>query len=504
MKKLLIAIIILANIGLFAVTNKISVQSDEVELKFENVKIKNISFYSGKDIEVKFSKSDNVIIEQSENVVTFSADSKVKINIKLPESKSYIYKAGDSVCKFNPEGVIIQGDDGEIVEFSEGKLVVIDGDETRVEIGDQGIIVHDDDKRVEISSRGIIVESEDENTYLTGFWGRLLGSIIKSVAKTSVSFAGKKPEKIAKYFINDEDVDFSSTYITFDDETEGDELYTEEFYQTYQPAKGLKVNVSNKNGKVVIQTWEEDYIDIYAIKKTRKNEKELEKVEINLLEIDGLTIETKYLSEHPVPKVSVSYEIKVPEDVLLGDIQSSNGKIEIKGVRGESKLSTSNAKIIVYDFDGNLTLHTSNGPINVEDVTGTVTARTSNARITIEDVAKSVKATTSNGTIEIEDSPIITEVITSNAKIRVEIIDLENDVNFITSNGEIKLYFSSSLNANIEATTSNGRINLSDLEVITRSISKNSLSGRIGEGGYTIIARTSNASINLYSIEKLY
>ncbi len=204
MKQILIVILMLSNIFLMAAREEISIKSDEVELCFENVEIDDLVFSEGEKVIVEYEKTDNVKIEKSNDKILISSPTEKKINIWLPKSKSYFFKKDEAFIRFNFEQVTINTDEGEIVDFSNGKLTVIDKeDNTKVVIDSQGIHVDEDGEKVEITSEGITVESEDGDKVITGFWGQLLGGVIKSVASTAINYAGENPEEIIKNIINE-------------------------------------------------------------------------------------------------------------------------------------------------------------------------------------------------------------------------------------------------------------------------------------------------------------
>ena len=53
----------------------------------------------------------------------------------------------------------------------------------------------------------------------------------------------------------------------------------EEFRETYKLKSGSPLSVENTNGSISVTVWDKDYVDVYAVKKTRKDEDELKKVE---------------------------------------------------------------------------------------------------------------------------------------------------------------------------------------------------------------------------------
>ena len=351
MKKVaIISLVLIAILMLYAKSQKISVSGDKIELKFEKVNIKSIKFIDDNDIIFESVKKVEVTAEVKENVVTFSAPEFVKIKLMLPENKLYTYRSEDAICEFTTDQVTVNGDDGEIVIFNkEGLSVLSDDGESLVQIGDEGIIINEDDEKVVISSEGIIIDNEDEYKEITGFWGKLLGSFIKAVAKGSVSIVSKNPDKIMKHIINNEDDDnFYNFSFSDSDDDDNNELISTTFNSTYDPGKFKDLKVINYQGFVKIDKWSKDYIDIYAEIKTRKNKAELEKINIEIYEQDAIVIEVIKLEKKP--KVWVEFIIKVPESVNISEVYTSNGKIQLTDLSGDAKLNTSNGKIKVQTF----------------------------------------------------------------------------------------------------------------------------------------------------------
>jgi hypothetical protein len=257
--------------------------------------------------------------------------------------------------------------------------------------------------------------------------------------------------------------------------------HREKFQRTYDMEPGTKLDVYNINGKIEVSKWEKDKLEVIAIKETSRGKEELDKVKIEVTTNGDIEVKTVYLDKRV--KALVHYEVKVPGNVVLRNIESSNGLIYIDGTKGPSVLKTSNGRIEVKDVDGDLNLHTSNGAINVENARGFVNAGTS------------------NGSIDIKETEGISKVKNSNGSIKVEIPNIRGDIiDLVTSNGSIDVYIDIGLDVDIEMDTSNGRIKLHDIEMILSEIEKTYVKGRLGKGGTKINIRTSNGSIDLYKL----
>ncbi len=257
--------------------------------------------------------------------------------------------------------------------------------------------------------------------------------------------------------------------------------HTEKFHQTYTLKPGTRIKVYNIKGKIEISKWDEDKVEVNALKSTRVGKDELKKVKIEVTMNGDMEIRTKYLEKKA--KVAVDYEIKVPGNVVVTNVETSNGGIELKGTQGPSSLNTSNGRIKVEDVDGDIDVEASNGQIKIEDVSGYVNAETS------------------NGWIDIKGSAGISKVITSNGSIKVEIPDIKgNGVEIETSLGSIELYISPDLNADIEMSTSLGTVSYHDIKLAVSESKETHVRGKLGKGGPKIMVNTSMGSIDLYKL----
>ncbi len=237
----------------------------------------------------------------------------------------------------------------------------------------------------------------------------------------------------------------------------------EEFRETYDVAAGSAVSVDSFNGSIEVSGWDKNYVEVYAVKKTRYGREELDKAEIRVTQDGGLTVET--LQQGTNVRVSVSYEIKLPSGVLAGRLHTSNGDIGVVGVQGDADASTSNGSIEINGVEGYVSADTSNGQVAIAGTTGVR------------------KAESSNGSV------------------KVELLTLEDDLDVTTSNGQIALYLADGIGADLEARTSNGKVSLHDIDVTATELSGKEVNGTIGGGGPRLNVNTSNGDIDLYALE---
>jgi DUF4097 and DUF4098 domain-containing protein YvlB len=282
--------------------------------------------------------------------------------------------------------------------------------------------------------------------------------------------------------------------------------YEREFKKTYDVHPGMKMRISNRNGKIDIKTWDKEQVEIFAVIGSNKSEAELDKVDIDVSVNENIEIITKYPGDESDKKEEkdsddndsgfwdfikwitkcrgravVDYEIKIPAHIVVSYAESTNGEIDLNGTKGPSEVKT------------------TNGRIKIEDVTGDVQARTTNGQVEIENAEGFVNAKTTNGKIIVKGSKGIEKLSTTNGSIEAEIKEIkEGGTEIRTTNGSIELGLAESINAVLELNTSNGRIDIDDFAFEMISQNKNKyMKGKIGKGGEEIKASTINGSIKI-------
>ena len=218
------------------------------------------------------------------------------------------------------------------------------------------------------------------------------------------------------------------------------------------------------NGNLELSAWDENNITIDGVKKSRFGQEELDKINIDINNLnDIIQIETKYTGKR-LSTPSVDMNIKIPSFITVEELTTSNGAIQLSGLHGNISAISSNGAIIIDDVDGYVTAETSNGKI---EVTGT------------------------NG---------ISDLLTSNGEILAEINHISRNITILTSNGRINLYINQSIDADVDIQTSNGNININGLTFNLTSSSSKHMIGKLGNGGKLILVQTSNGNININKI----
>jgi len=275
--------------------------------------------------------------------------------------------------------------------------------------------------------------------------------------------------------------------------------FTADFHSSYPLNATGKVSVETFNGSIEISGWDQNTIDISCTKYGPTQSA-----------ADDLRVETDHTPDAvsvrvvrpsaPRNHLGARFVIKLPRGALLDRLTASNGSIRTSDGVGPARFRTSNGSIEVKGLRGALDAQTSNAAIELTDVAGDATLHTSNGRIRTANLKGALDATTSNGGVHAEvdraDRPVRIE--SSNGSVELTLPDgFSRDVRVSTSNSGITLRLPSSSHAHILARTSNSSIS-SDFDLNMRGeISKNSIDGTIGSGGPLIDLNTSNGGIRL-------
>jgi DUF4097 and DUF4098 domain-containing protein YvlB len=245
--------------------------------------------------------------------------------------------------------------------------------------------------------------------------------------------------------------------------TAGAAELSETIDRTFDVRAGADFVLSNVNGKITIDSWDQAKIRVIAHKEVDGDRSELKKA-LAALRVEmqprngGLTVITHYPKENNgVGSIfdwlsgdhidaNVRYEITVPRSMNV-DVTNTNGAIHLTNVSGKHELDTTNGKIEVKRCSGSLDASTTNGAISAE----------------LLRVAQG------------------------------------QPLRFETTNGRIELALPAGAGADLDASTTNGSIN-SDIPVATTRTSSNSLRGTINGGGSSLRMRTTNGGIMIRSV----
>lgn len=269
-----------------------------------------------------------------------------------------------------------------------------------------------------------------------------------------------------------------------------------------------RVEVNTRNGRVELRSAAVKDVEISGFKclnvwSLADGERMLPELEVyagaHAARPDTLLIELRVPETLRHNNPSASFVVAVPQPCAV-NIDTSNGSIEVAGLKGDVDLDTNNGHIEVTDVDGRVRADTSNGRVVVEDVRGDVLADTSNGRILARRITGRCELYTSNGSVRVEQADGELEVRTSNGGVDVDADPSAGArVNVTTSNGSIRMRVPESFGADIDLRTSNGRITTALGSATFRHIKagRDRFAAEMNGGGGVLRASTSNGRIEL-------
>ena len=236
---------------------------------------------------------------------------------------------------------------------------------------------------------------------------------------------------------------------------------SKEFKRSFHFLQGGQVDLSNVNGKISVESWDVDSVEVYALIKVKARNREDGEAFMRKVKILVDNQPNRLVIEPDYPKnkigglldwifgrrveVRIDFSMKVPSETNLS-LKSVNGEVDVDSIKGECRLRTTNGRIRAKRIEGSVNAHTVNGKITVW-------------------LAK---------------------------------VDQKTDMSFKTVNGGIELYLPESARANIEASCVNGGISSDFPLEVKGEFNSRHLRGAINGGGGLINLKTVNGGIHIY------
>ena len=223
---------------------------------------------------------------------------------------------------------------------------------------------------------------------------------------------------------------------------------TKDYDRTYPLQPGGTFELQNVNGTVEVQGWDQDVVEVHAVKTAKLKESDLARVSIEVnATAQGVSVATHYPQNEGV-EVAVEYTIHVPHGARVEHLGTVNGTLIVAGVDQVEELRTVNGNIEVYGADRTVHAHTTNGNVRLE-----------------LSHAHGLSGTFAE-----------------------------------TTNGSVVLALPANAQADLEARCLNGNF-LSELPVaMENSLRPRELHGKLGQGGAPIKLRTINGGIRVVAL----
>jgi DUF4097 and DUF4098 domain-containing protein YvlB len=144
---------------------------------------------------------------------------------------------------------------------------------------------------------------------------------------------------------------------------------TERFEQTYSFSPTGKIEVSNVNGSITIDTWDSPQIKLEVVK-TANSKEALADLTVNIeATLNNFSVDVDYGNWKNKGKwnrnsnLEASFHLTVPRTAVLNEIQTVNGSVTIDNSNNYTKASTVNGTVQATRLQGNSELSTVNGTV---------------------------------------------------------------------------------------------------------------------------------------------
>jgi len=142
--------------------------------------------------------------------------------------------------------------------------------------------------------------------------------------------------------------------------------FDEVFQRSFPLPAGGRFTLENVNGSVQVDGWEQERVEIRAVKSARENPQDLSRVEIEVqANAAAIAVRTRYPQNDGID-VRVEYRVRVPYRVLLGRVATVNGTVSVRGVEGAGELRSVNGNVELVDGAGRFSARTTNGNVRLE------------------------------------------------------------------------------------------------------------------------------------------
>jgi DUF4097 and DUF4098 domain-containing protein YvlB len=148
---------------------------------------------------------------------------------------------------------------------------------------------------------------------------------------------------------------------------------TEEFHQTYPLSPAGRVSISNINGDVTINVWDQPSVKVDAVKRAN-SQQSLSDASIDVQNTgDSVKIRTKYPEnqfndrrDREDSPASVEYTLTIPRGASLDGAELVNGSLDVEGLQGDLHASLVNGTVKATGLGGEVKISTVNGGIGAE------------------------------------------------------------------------------------------------------------------------------------------
>ena len=185
---------------------------------------------------------------------------------------------------------------------------------------------------------------------------------------------------------------------------------TEKFEQNYPFDANGTVSVSNINGSIIVEAWDNPQVKLEVVK-TADSKESLENVEVKIdARQNVFRVETDYENGRGGWKngrsLEVAFHLTVPRTAMLNEIETVNGSVTVSNFTNYTKVSAVNGEVSAANLRGNADLSTVNGTVTADfqslEAVKNIALETVNGKVRLtvpSDANATLKADSLNGEI---------------------------------------------------------------------------------------------------------
>lgn len=144
---------------------------------------------------------------------------------------------------------------------------------------------------------------------------------------------------------------------------------TERFEQLYSFNSNGRIDISNINGSITVEAWDNPQIKLEYVKVSDERER-LADVDVKIeAGQDNFRVKADYVKRKNnwnKGKLYVEFRLMVPRNAVLDEVSSVNGNVKISDMTNKVEASAVNGNISAKNLSGELNISTVNGTINAE------------------------------------------------------------------------------------------------------------------------------------------
>lgn len=268
------------------------------------------------------------------------------------------------------------------------------------------------------------------------------------------------------------------------------QAFPRELHESYNLNSEGTVSISNTSGNIRITTWNENRVQVDAVKHARREE-DGPLVEIRVASRpERLEITTIYPRGRS-NTTSVEYTLKVPRAAVLDTVASTSGDVVITGPIARVAARSTSGTVKATDVSGDANLSSTSGNAQAERIGGNLSITATSGNVIANEVGARLNARSSSGDVHASKVRDDATAITASGAVRLENVggraiarSSSGSVNVLTVSGDV------------EASTNSDNVTVEDVRgrVIASSLSGNVIVRKADEG---VRANSTSANVEI-------